>query len=54
MRATTGTPNAKRARLGAKPGFSSVDAKWARGSGAAAVSSYGMLRNPGRIDQFPD
>ena len=45
IRAITGTSNAKRARLGAKPGFSSVDAKWARGQRGGRVAA-GLLPFP--------
>jgi hypothetical protein len=43
--AITGTSDAKRARLGAKPGFSSVDAKWARGQRGGRVAA-GLLPFP--------
>ena len=42
IRAITGASKAKRARLGAKPGFSSVDAKWARGQRRGRVAA-GLL-----------
>jgi len=45
IRAITGSSNAKRARLGAKPGFSSVDAKWARGQRGGRVAA-GLLPFP--------
>lgn len=45
IRIIAGTSNAKRARLGAKPGFSSVDAKWARGQRGGRVAA-GLLPFP--------